>query len=103
MRKFISLTAALALSACATPPPPAPDPATGPSTPWLCDGGAAFATQMTKGGNIEVSAAGKVYWLPAVKAGSGARYTDKKVEFWEKGGAAMLNGAAGGPYTNCKR
>jgi membrane-bound inhibitor of C-type lysozyme len=39
-----------------------------------------------------------------VISGSGARYSDGKVEFWEKGGnggEAMLNGTPGGDTGSC--
>ena len=54
-------------------------------------------------GNAEVFAGGQIYNLPGVQAGSGNRYTNGSVEYWEHGNEAMLNGAAGGPYNNCRR
>jgi membrane-bound inhibitor of C-type lysozyme len=30
------------------------------------------------------------------------RYTSGQVEYWEHGGEAILNGASGGPYNNCR-
>ena len=94
MYKMLAAAAALALWACA----PAGDVATGPSVAWQCDGGASFSARMTTGGNAEVVAGGQTYHLPGVQAGSGVRYTDGQVEYWEHGDEAMLNGAAGGPY-----
>ena len=102
MRSLIPLAALLALGACASPPP-APDPAIGENIVWRCEGGVTFAMRLTAGGNAEVVAGGKTYWLPAKKAASGGRYTDGKVEFWEHGAEAMLRGAAGGPYSKCAR
>ncbi len=99
---LLSVTALVALGACASAPPPAPDPVRGPVSAWKCDGGAVFSSQMTSGGNVEVLAAGKMYWLPVKKTASGVRYTDRKVEFWERQGQAKLSGAAGGPYANCR-
>ncbi len=58
--------------------------------------------RLTEGGNAEITAGGKTYWLPAKMAASGGRYSDGRVEFWEHGEEAMLNGAAGGPYSNCR-
>ena len=70
---------------------------------WRCDNGAAFSARLTSAGHAEVFAGGHTYDLPGVPAGSGTRYTDGAVEYWEHGGEAMLNGAAGGPYANCRR
>jgi membrane-bound inhibitor of C-type lysozyme len=97
MDRILIAAALLALSACA--PGDAP---TGPSLEWRCDGGASFSARMTTQGNAEVSAGGQVYRLPGVPAGSGTRYTDGRVEYWQHGDEAMLNGAQGGPYSNCK-
>jgi membrane-bound inhibitor of C-type lysozyme len=58
---------------------------------------------MTANGDAEVFAGGRVYRLPGVQAASGLRYTDGNVEYWEHGDEAMLNGAHGGPYNNCRR
>lgn len=98
MDKMLVLAALLALSACATDDTP-----TGPSAVWRCDGGASFSARMTMKGNADVSAGGETYRLPGVRAGSGVRYTDGRVEYWEHGEEAMLNGAGGGPYSNCRR
>ena len=98
MVKIIIGAALAALGACA-----AADPPTGPSVVWRCDGGVSFSTRITQGGNIEVVADGRTFHLPGVIAGSGARYFDGQVEFWEHSGEAMLNGASGGPYETCKR
>ena len=98
MDKMLMAAALLALGACTTSDAP-----TGPSTLWRCYGGAAFSARMTTNGNAEVLAGGQVYHLPGVIAGSGTRYTNGPVEYWEHGDEAMLNGAGGGPYTNCRR
>jgi membrane-bound inhibitor of C-type lysozyme len=58
---------------------------------------------LTNEGHAQVFAGGQVYDLPGVVAGSGTRYTNGAVEYWEHGNEAMLNGAAGGPYNNCHR
>jgi hypothetical protein len=50
---------------------------------------------------MEVIAGGQMYWLPAKKTGSAVRFTNKKVEFVDKGGVGTLIGAAGGPYAGC--
>jgi membrane-bound inhibitor of C-type lysozyme len=97
MVKFVIAAALLALGACA--PSDAP---TGPSIVWRCDGGVSFSARNTTNGNAEVVAGGQTYRLPGVRAGSGVRYFDGHVEYWEHGGEAMLNGALGGPYANCR-
>ncbi len=101
VRALLSVVGVLAVGACASSPPPAPDPARGPVMAWTCDGGAAFSAQWTAGANFEVLAGGKMYWLPAKKVSSGLRFADRKVEFSERGGYAKLSGAEGGPYENC--
>lgn len=98
MKKIALLAALLALSACATATTPG-----GPRADWRCDGGAAFSMRLNDDGNAEVFAGGQLYQLPGVVAGSGTRYTNGAVEYWEHGDEAMLNGARGGPYTNCRR
>jgi membrane-bound inhibitor of C-type lysozyme len=98
MHKVLGAFALLALSGCG-----ANDAATGASVVWRCDDGASFSARMTTLGNAEVEAGGQTYRLPGVPAGSGVRYTDGQVEYWEHGDEAMLNGAQGGPYNNCQR
>lgn len=99
MKKIALVAALFALSACAT----ATTPTGGPRADWRCDGGAAFSMRLKADGNAEVFAGGQLYNLPGVVAGSGTRYTNGSVEYWEHGGEATLNGAAGGPYSNCRR
>lgn len=99
MRILAAFVFALVLASCA---------ATGPSGPtdrvdWRCSGGAAFSARINAQGAAEVFAGGQVYTLPGVVAGSGTRYTNGAVEYWEHGGEATLNGAQGGPYTGCRR
>ena len=97
MKKRLILASIAALAACTT------TSGAGDRIDWRCDGGAAFSARLTNEGNAEVFAGGQVYTLPGVMAASGTRYTNGAVEYWEHGGEAMLNGAAGGPYTNCRR
>ncbi|MBL8551805.1 MAG: MliC family protein [Hyphomonadaceae bacterium] len=103
--RTLLLAACLGLAACATAntEAPTPDAPAGPSIAWRCDNGVSFSIRLTEGGNVEVAAGGRTYRLAGVMAASGARYTDGTVEYWEHGGEAMLNGAAGGPYENCMR
>jgi len=98
MKKLIALSALLVLTACATAAPG------GPRMDWRCSGGAAFSARIDAGAaSAEVFAGGQVYNLPHVQAASGAKYSNGSVEYWERGGAATLNGARGGPYDNCRR
>lgn len=96
-RTIVAAAVLLALGGCA--PPDRPED---PAYAWTCNG-KSFAVRLTTQGNAEISAGGKTYRLAAVMAASGARYADEKVEFWEHGGEAMLNGAEGGPYEDCTR
>jgi len=54
------------------------------------------------GDAAEVFAGGQLYNLPVAQSGSGARYSNGAVEYREHQGQATLNGAVGGPYTNCR-
>lgn len=94
MRKFLAAAALLSLAACASGPG-------GPRADWRCDGGAAFSVRFD-GSSANVFAGGQVYELPQVQSGSGIRYSNGAVEYQEHQGVATLNGAAGGPYTNCR-
>jgi membrane-bound inhibitor of C-type lysozyme len=100
MKKLVFLAAALAaLAACATG---SMAPPIGDRIDWKCDGGAAFSVRFTTE-SAEVFAGGQTYSLPHVQSGSGARYSNGSVEYWEHGGEAQLGGAPGGPYANCHR
>lgn len=98
--RLLLAAAALALLAACTTTASAPG---GPRLDWRCDNGAAFSMRLTDEGHAQVFAGGQVYDLPAVIAGSGTRYANGSVEYWEHGNEAMLNGAQGGPYSNCHR
>ena len=65
--------------------------------------GLAMAKGMAEAGAAEVFAGGQVYRLPQAQSGSGARYSNGSVEYWEHQGQATLTGAQGGPYANCSR
>ncbi|HET9231966.1 MAG TPA: MliC family protein [Vitreimonas sp.] len=96
MKKILSLAALVVLCACGT------TQSSGPMAQWRCDGGAAFSVRF-EGEAAEVFAGGQLYNLPVAQSGSGARYSNGTVEYWEHQGEATLNGAQGGPYTNCRR
>ncbi|QGZ96708.1 MliC family protein [Terricaulis silvestris] len=98
MKTLLAAAAVLSLAACASGGAPG-----GPRVDWDCDGAAAFSARINNNGAAEVFAGGQVYVLPGVAAGSGTRYTNGSVEYWEHGGEATLNGAHGGPYNNCRR
>ncbi len=96
MKKILSLAALVVLGACST------TQSGGPRADWRCDGGAAFSVRFD-GDAAQVFAGGQLYNLPVAQSGSGARYSNGTVEYWEHQGEATLNGAQGGPYTNCRR
>lgn len=96
MKQLLVLAAVAALAACS-----ATQRAGGPRTDWRCNGGAAFSVRFANDA-AEVFAGGQVYTLPAAVSASGARYSNGAVEYWEHQGVAQLNGAAGGPYSNCR-
>jgi membrane-bound inhibitor of C-type lysozyme len=97
--ELLILIALVALAACATTMLAAP---IGGRIAWKCDHGAAFSVSFTTQG-AAVFAGGRSYALAHAQSGSGARYASHSVEYWEHGGEAQLNGAAGGPYANCHR
>ncbi len=98
MKLVFAAAALLTLSACATSAP-ASDPNLHQFT---CDGDAAFSVRYPSSGAASIFAAGRTYDLPSAVSGSGARYSNGQVEFWEHQGGATLNGAFGGPYNNCR-
>lgn len=105
MKAILAGLAALGFAACSPQTPAASNPAAPKETEvftFACANGQSFTVSYDEGATTAtVKASGQTYTLPAVISASGARYTDNKVEFWEKGGEAMLNGAAGGPYEAC--
>jgi Membrane-bound lysozyme-inhibitor of c-type lysozyme len=68
---------------------------------WRCEGGAGFRAQILSGERARIVAGGQTYTLP--RTGPGARYASGGVSYAERGGGATLEGAAGGPYRNCRR
>lgn len=68
---------------------------------WRCEGGAAFSAQILEGERARIAAGGQTYSLP--RTGPGARFARAGVSYIERAGQAALEGAAGGPYRNCRR
>jgi membrane-bound inhibitor of C-type lysozyme len=96
MSKFALLAALLFLAACAS------GPSRGSRIDWSCDDERAFSVRIGAT-DAEIFAAGRIYTLPQARSGSGVRYTNNAVEYWEHQGGARLTGAFGGPYENCRR
>src|SRR5690349_979196 len=58
---------------------------------YVCPGGKTFSVSYDEGFTLAtVKAGAATYKLPSVISGSGARYSDGKVEFWEHQTHAML-------------
>ncbi len=87
LRKVLSLLF-LTLAACGSPPPE--------SRSFSCKGGTTF--EVTGGGDaITLTLNGKDHQLPRVHSGSGEKYTDRRLLFWEKGdGEAILASSSHG-------
>ena len=94
----LALLAALAVSACATPPP------TDETWFWVCPpDGASFTVRYDDAYTAAfVSANGRNYRLLARSAASGARFNDRKVEFWENSRGAQLSGGPDGDLSDCE-
>jgi len=126
MKRFLACTCALGLLACspqgqpaakAGARPEAAKPAEAAALPadaaatdaaevftYACPGGKTFSVSYDEGFTTATVKSGADTWkLPAVISGSGARYSDGKVEFWEHQGEAMLNGTPGGDSGSCPR
>lgn len=92
----------VACSPQAQKPADAPAAEAGKVFTFACANGQSFTVSYDEGFTVAtVKAAGQTYKLPAVISGSGSRYSDGKIEFWEHQGEALLNGVAGGPYEAC--
>lgn len=90
----------LALGGCASV---MPEDATDAPMTYACEGGRQFtAAYDLKGDRARVSAGGRSYVLPLVRSASGARYAKGAVVLHTKGAEALLDGAAGGPYRDCR-
>ncbi|MDP3745906.1 MAG: MliC family protein [Phenylobacterium sp.] len=100
MRPALTLVGLLALGGCASV---MPEDATDAPMTYACAGGKRFtAAYALKGDKARVTAGGVAYSLPHVRSGSGARYAKAGVELSTKGDEALLDGAAGGPYRDCR-
>lgn len=102
MRAGMALVAVAALGGCASVPPLARPPGA-PSLVYRCPGGDGFtAAYDAEGQKATVTAGGRIYILPQVVSGSGVRYEQGGIELRSKRDWAMLTGAAGGPYADCR-
>ncbi|KQW69458.1 hypothetical protein ASE17_11465 [Phenylobacterium sp. Root77] len=100
LKVMFAAGAVLALAACASV---APQDATDAPQTYACAGGKSFAAAYDLAGDTaRVSAGGRSYRLPHVPSASGAKYARGGVELFSKGDEAMLSGAAGAPYRDCK-
>lgn len=91
MKKTLAALALLTLaSACAS------GGGASDRTDWTCANGRAYSARINASGAAEVFAGGRTYTLPAASGG----YSDGAVTYSSDG---ALNGAFGGPYTNCRR
>lgn len=103
IRGIFAAMSVLALSACATAPlPVAADASDAPQT-YACAGGKSFtAAYDLKGDRATVKAGGRSYSLRHAPSGSGVKYAGGGVELFAKGTEAMLDGASGSPYRDCR-
>jgi len=112
MKRILASACALGLIACSPQGQPAAKADTKPAEAavtdpaevftFVCPGGRTFSASFDEGFTMAtVKAAAATYKLPAVISASGSRYSDGKIEFWEKGGEAMLNGTAEGDSGSC--
>jgi membrane-bound inhibitor of C-type lysozyme len=74
-----------------------------PRQDWRCDADRAFSVRFDNKQQAELFAAGRVLVLTAAVTGSGTRYRNGDVEYWEHQGQARLINAFGGPYNNCRQ
>lgn len=103
IRGIFAAMSMLALSACATAPRPLAADATDAAQTYACAGGKSFtAAYDLQGERASVSAGGRTYSLRHVPSGSGVKYARDGVELHAKGTGAMLAGAAGSPYRDCR-
>ena len=80
------------LAGCATPPPPM-------ELSYQCSDGTGF---IARGGGEKITLIfdDRTWTLPRVHSGSGVKYTDRELLFWEKGDEAIL--ATGHRMIHCK-
>jgi membrane-bound inhibitor of C-type lysozyme len=103
IRGIFTAVSLLALSACATAPAPAAPDASDAPQAYACAEGKSFtAAYGLQGDRAVVSASGRSYSLRHVPSASGAKYAGGGVELFAKGTQAMLDGAAGSPYRDCR-
>lgn len=93
------LAAGLALAGCAT----APEDASDAPMLYVCGVGKSFTASYALDGRIaRVIVGGKTVTLRQVRSGSGATFAAGGTRLSTKGVDAVLDGAPGGPYRNCK-
>lgn len=114
MRKLATLGLLIGLAGCAagvgTPPAVGSGAAAGATAPttnfeglavrfFQCDNGAAFTTENFADGRFRLKTREVGYDLRA----SGDAFVGDGVTFRRQGAMATLEGAAGGPYVNCRQ
>lgn len=95
--------AALSLGACASVEP---QDATNRAMPYACPSGKSFTAAFAKDGRrATVVASGQTYVLVVSQVNQsvgGMKFMRKGVTLHANGPVAFLEGAAGGPYENCR-
>jgi membrane-bound inhibitor of C-type lysozyme len=102
VKRVLILVGLAALAACSTLGSVGGGGSIGNRINWHCDGGHSFTVSFTRNSAL-VSVNGRTYNLVHAQSGSGARYSNGSVEYWERVGQAQLTGTPGGPYANCRR
>lgn len=90
---LLLLAAAAALAQCGGNRPPKP-------VTFACREGPLLFATFTPG-HVAVDVQGRTYELPQTIAGSGARYSDGSVVFWNKGSTALFMQPGGPDWRDC--
>lgn len=85
-------------------PPPDTDPLPLRAHVYACDDGTTVVAEFEASDRVAIAFAGRELALPQVRSGSGARFSDGEVVFWDNGDTALL-GVDGedGPLVDCDR